>query len=98
MERTNLSTEGSNKILEKLYFSAEVTKGIHDFLIFSLVLKIVLCITACLGNTLMLVALQKESSYHAPSKLLYSSLAITDLCVGIVVGPLHLTYLFYASR
>ena len=95
MERTNLSTEGSNKILEKLFCSAEVTEGIHDFLIFSLVLKIVLCITACLGNTLILVALYKESSLHPPSKLLYSNLAITDLCVGIVVGPLHLTYLFY---
>ena len=46
-------------------------------------------ITAFLGNSLILVALHKESSLHPPSKLLYRSLAITDLCVGIISDPLE---------
>ena len=47
--------------------------------------------TAFLGNTLILVALHKETSLHPPSKLLYRNLAITDLCVGIIVEPLYVT-------
>ena len=50
-------------------------------------------IAAFLGNTLILVALQKETSLHPPSKLLYRNLAITDLCVGIITEPLLVTYL-----
>ena len=56
------------------------------------VLNIFLSITAFLGNTLILVALHTESSLHPPSKLLLRSLAKTDLCVGIIVQPLGITY------
>ena len=47
---------------------------------------------AFLGNTLILVALHKDSSLHPPSKLLFRSLATTDLCVGILVEPLTVIY------
>ncbi|CAH3173924.1 unnamed protein product, partial [Porites evermanni] len=50
--------------------------------IFLSALNIFLSIAAFLGNTLILVALHKETSLHPPSKLLYRNLAITDLCVG----------------
>ena len=43
-------------------------------------------------NSLILVALHKESALHAPSKLLYRCLATTDLLVGLVVQPLAVTY------
>ncbi|CAH3129891.1 unnamed protein product, partial [Pocillopora meandrina] len=46
-------------------------------------------ITAILGNSLILVALHKESSLHPPSKLLYSCLATSDLLVGLVNQPLY---------
>ena len=55
--------------------------------------NILLSITAFLGNSLILVALHKESSLHPPSKLLYRCLAISDLLVGLVAQPLHVTYL-----
>ena len=45
-------------------------------------------VTAFLGNTLILIALHKESSIHPPSKLLLRSLATTDLCVGLTSDPL----------
>ena len=54
--------------------------------------NILLSITAILGNSLILVALHKESSLHPPSKLLYRCLAATDLLVGLVSQPLHATY------
>ena len=53
--------------------------------------NILLSITATLGNSLILVALHKESSLHPPSKLLYRCLATTDLLVGLVGQPLVAT-------
>lgn len=46
-----------------------------------------LSLSAFLGNTLILVALGKESSLHPPSKLLYCSLTATDLLVGLISEP-----------
>ena len=46
-----------------------------------------LSIAAFLGNSLILVALHKETSLHPPSKLLYACLATTDLCVGVILQP-----------
>ena len=54
--------------------------------------NILLSITATLGNSLILVALHKESSLHPPSKLLYRCLATTDLLIGLVTQPLYATY------
>ena len=55
----------------------------------TLVLSVIhffLSVTAFLGNTLILVASRKESFLHPPSKLLYRSLATTDL-VGLISEP-----------
>ena len=54
--------------------------------------NILFSITATLGNSLILVALHKESSLNPPSKLLYRCLATTDLLVGLVTQPLCATY------
>ena len=74
--------------VEERYCSAEFTQGIHGELIFLSVVNICLSISAVLGNTLILVALNKETSLHQASKLLYSTLAITELGVAIIVEPL----------
>ena len=54
--------------------------------------NILLSITTFLGNSLILVALHKESALHAPSKLLYRCLATTDLLVGLVTQPIYAAY------
>ncbi|XP_078361244.1 melanocortin receptor 4-like [Oculina patagonica] len=54
-------------------------------------LNIFLSITASLGNALILVALHKVSSIHPPTKLFFQCLAVTDLCVGLIVQPLYAT-------
>ena len=89
---TNLTGEGNKKTIEQQYCSAELSEKVHTHLIFLSVINMFLSITAFLGNTLILVALRKESSLHPPSKLLYRNLAITDLCVGIIVEPIAVTY------
>ena len=86
-------TEGENqKAIVVLSCSAVFTAEVQGELIFLSIVNIFLSITAVLGNTLILVALHKETSLHPPSKLLYRSLAITDFCVGTIAEPLHVVY------
>ena len=94
MALTNF-TEDENRLkpFRELICSAEHIRDVDGEFIFLSTLSIFLSITAFLGNTLILVALHEETSLHPPSKLLYRNLAITDLCVGIIVDPLAVTYL-----
>ena len=66
--------------------------GVDEF--FS-ALNIFLSITASLGNALILVALYKVSSIHPPTKLFFQSLAVADLCVGLIVQPLFAVFLLF---
>ena len=56
-------------------------------------LNIFLSITASVGNALILIALKNVSSIHPPTKLFFRCLAVTDLCVGLIVQPLYATYI-----
>ena len=91
MAMENFTGDGDHKLYEEPYCSVELTGGVHNQLIILSVLNIVLSISAFLGNTLILIALYKDRSLHPPSKLLFRSLAITDLCVGIIVEPFRVT-------
>lgn len=55
--------------------------------------NVILSISSLLGNVLILIALQKDSSLHSPSKLLFRCLSFTDLCVGLIAQPLFIAYL-----
>ena len=48
------------------------------------VISVLLGITAIVGNTLILIALHKNTSLHQPSKVLLRNLVASDLCVGFV--------------
>ena len=87
-ELTNFTEDENQKTFEEQSCSSEFTEGVHGELIFLSAINVFFSVAAFLGNTLILVALHKESSLHPPSKLLYRNLAVTDLCVGIVVEPL----------
>ena len=96
-EMAQATNFAENKSLEKLNSEprcmAELVGEVKHELIFLLVVNISVSVTAFLGNTLILVALQKESSLHPPSKLLYRNLAITDLCVGTIAEPVYVAYI-----
>ena len=87
-ELTNFTEDENQKTFEEQSCSSEFTEGVHGELIFLSAINVFFSVAAFLGNTLILVALRKESSLHPPSKLLYRNLAVTDLCVGIIVEPL----------
>ena len=94
MIATTNSTEGGTQTdtYQVSPCSPSFLVGLQPQLISFSAANILLSITAFLGNFLILVALNKETSLHPPSKLLYRCLATTDLLVGIVTQPLYATY------
>ena len=88
MAAVNSTGDENLKNVLDIYCSADFAEEIHDQLRYLSAIDIFLSITAFLGNTLILVALRKESSLNPPSKLLLRSLAATDLCVGLISEPL----------
>ena len=82
----NLTKDGHLNMVQELFCTIALKMHQRTFL---LTLNIPLSITAFLGNVLIIVALQKVSSIHPPSKLLLGCLASTDLCVGLITQPLY---------
>ena len=83
MENSSAITD-HRKTIQLLFCTADSSRGQLSYLS---AMNVFLSITAILGNTLILVALHKESSLHPPSKLLYRCLAITDLLAGLITEP-----------
>ena len=50
-------------------------------------LNLFFSVSAIICNTLVLVAIRRTSSLWLPTKILLSSLAFADVCVGILVQP-----------
>ena len=94
MIATTNSTEGGTQTEAYKVFSCSPSSivGLQQQSIYFSAVNIFLSITAFLGNFLILAALNKESSLHPPSKLLYRCLATTDLLVGLSTQPLAATY------
>ena len=93
MEMKNFTGGENLQTVVEFLCSAEFTGEVHGELIFLSVVNTCLSITAFLGNALILIALHRDTSIHPPSRLLYRNLAITDLCVGIIVQPLYVAYM-----
>ena len=88
----NLAQDGNLQSFDDQACSPSFVGGLQQQSINLSAANILLSLTAFLGNSVILVALHKESSLHPPSKLLYRCLATTDLLVGLVCQPLHATY------
>ena len=89
------NTKDTANLLELICISPGTTRsygGTHTFWLL-VALNVLLALTAALGNTIILVALRKESSLHLPSKILFRSLAVSDLCVGLFSGPFYVPLL-----
>ena len=93
-----MTAEAGSVTKEEVPCSLSLSSGIQIQLVITAVLNIFMSIIAFLGNTLILVALHKESSLHPLSKLLLRSLATTDLFVGLVSEPMYAIYLIATIR
>ncbi len=87
----NFTEDESQGTFEDLICSTSLDKP--HALRFIAAVNIFLSVATSLGNTLIIVALQKESSLHPPSKLLYICLSATDLCVGLILQPTYVIIL-----
>ena len=92
MAAQNFGGYGQQKAVGDFNCSRDITPGLHGQFIFISVLNTSKSVTAFLGNSLILIALYKESSLHPPSKLLLRSLSATDLYVRVIRKPLFVTY------
>ena len=95
MAQENLSRSDAGKQTETFIQLRCVTGWADEIrmpLIFLVTTNIFLSITTFVGNTLILVALHKDSSLHSPSKLMYRCLATTDVCVGLIAEPSAIMY------
>ena len=88
----NLARDGKLRIFDDQTCSPSLVGGLRQQSVYLSTANILLFLTAFLGNSVILVALHKESCLHPPSKLLYRCLATTDLLVGLVCQPLHAAY------
>ena len=87
----NLTNDGNHTTTQEL-FRTQASYGQHRMIFIAV--NIPLSITAFVGNVLIITAFQKASvGLHPPSKLLFSCLASTDLCVGLVAQPLYVSFL-----
>ena len=90
-QQSSLGVEQIKTFVE-LLCTPSFASGLHQRFTFFSPVYILLSITPFVTNSLILVALHKESSLHPPFKLHYHSIATTDLLVGLVAQPLYATY------
>ena len=81
-----------------LYCSAEFSVGLYNQLIGFSVANVVLALTAVVGNTIILIALHKETSLHPPSKILLRSLTSSHLCLGVLTLVLQTSWISIALK
>ena len=70
--------------LANLYCTEEFNQGLDNQIVSLSAINILLGITAVVGNTVILIALHKETLLHKPFKVLLRNLVASDLCVGFV--------------
>ena len=97
---SNFSDESRIEMFRLLICTVSNGKNDQDtalHYIFLSSLCIFLTITATLGNSLILFALHKDAFLHPPSKILLRTLAITDLCVGVIGQPVTIVVVSFAA-
>ena len=74
----------SPDVVGNTYCSEKLIRGAKNQVISLSVIYVFLGITTIVGNTLILIALRKNTSLHQPSKVLLRNLVASDLCIGFV--------------
>lgn len=91
---SNLSSEDDrNALFSEIFPSPRPLK----LAAISIALNAFSSITACIGNVLILVALYKVTSISPPTKILFFSLAVTDLLTGLILQPLLVVHAIITS-
>lgn len=87
--QNNFGKNNYGRILFELSYSKQ---DLNDSIAIC-VIHAILCFTALLGNTAIVITIWKTSSLHSATNILLASLAISDLAVGLLEEPLFIAYL-----
>ncbi|XP_068742405.1 melanocortin receptor 4-like [Montipora capricornis] len=77
-----------NRRADEFYFTI-IANGVFNAL---------LCLTATILNSITIQAIRRTSSLPKPLKAFHLSLAVSDLCVGLIVHPLYVALLIAWSE
>ena len=88
----NITGDGNFTVLNQVFSASQAVPQVFS------AVNIFLSITASLGNALILIALHKVTSIYRPTKLFFRCLAVTDLCVGLIVQPFYVSFLLSGMR
>ena len=66
--------------------------GSTPVLFFTGIVLVLTSISAVVGNSLVLASIWRTPSLHSPSNVLIVGLAVSDLCVGLLVEPTSFVY------
>ena len=68
-----------------------ISSGVHVVLIVRIVVNALTCPVICLLNILVMVAVKTKRQLRTKSNIALACLSTTDLIVGLVIQPLHIT-------
>lgn len=96
---SNSSSNGAESACEN-YVLQDVSRGyfppdFYGFLIAAAVLDFVACPFNILLNTMVMVAVKTKRRLQTHPNILLACLALTDLMVGLIVQPLHITFAIF---
>ena len=73
--------------------NAQVTLPISSAILVNCVIASALVPPAVLGNSLILAVIYRTPALTTPPYVLLAGLAFTDLCTGLIIHPLYITYM-----
>lgn len=88
----NSSTNTTEELCFFLFVGFDHVYGFEWTFVFSIILNIILSITAIIGNAIVVVTIWNNSTLHTPSNCLLFSLAVSDFGVGLIVQPFCVAY------
>jgi len=77
---------------EVICFTINNLNYFHKHLIIIVIVSVLVIATAAFGNGLIIISIFRSPNLHTPSYILITSLAFTDLLVGVVLAPMHIAY------
>jgi hypothetical protein len=90
--------ESAESCLILAVYAIEEVEHVDIFLMLNILFNVVLAITATLWNGMIIIAIMRSQNLQTPSYLLITSLALTDLLVGLVYYPLGIVYSIFLLR
>lgn len=72
------------------FFENDRNYGGVNYRIFICIIQVIICFTALLGNSAILITIWKTSSLHLSANILLVCLAVSDLAVSLVSQPLFI--------